>query len=248
MRALIASILRHWPALAFVTSAAMLAIAHAFETFGHLAPCELCLYERQVYWVALPIAALAFIASQGVSPKVFTPWIGGLLALIFLIGLASLSFHMFATVGTEILDVLFIALFIYFFVGCFFCHHFGWPWWTAVLTLPGFLAFSKLVEMPFAANALNGSVGYLPPIAALLLMALFLLITKRSGGGKLAAAAVIFLISLTLRTMDQAWCLSLPIGTHWLWHCLNAATLALVTLSFDRPVATTAASTSGAWN
>ena len=36
MRALIASILRHWPALAFVTSVAMLAIAHAFETFGQL--------------------------------------------------------------------------------------------------------------------------------------------------------------------------------------------------------------------
>jgi disulfide bond formation protein DsbB len=93
MRALIATILRHWPALAFVTSAAMLVIAHAFETFGHLAPCELCLYERQVYWVALPVAALAFIASQGVSPKVFTPWIGGLLALIFLTGAGIAIYH-----------------------------------------------------------------------------------------------------------------------------------------------------------
>jgi disulfide bond formation protein DsbB len=93
MRAFIASILRHWPALAFVTSAAMLAIAHAFQTFGHLAPCTLCLYERQVYWVALPIAALAFIASQGVSPKVFTPWIGGLLALIFLTGAGIAIYH-----------------------------------------------------------------------------------------------------------------------------------------------------------
>ena len=64
MRAFIASILRHWPALAFVTSAAMLAIAHAFETLGHLAPCTLCLYERQVYWLALPVAALAFIATE----------------------------------------------------------------------------------------------------------------------------------------------------------------------------------------
>ena len=93
MRALIASILRHWPALAFVTSVAMLAIAHAFETFGHLAPCTLCLYERQAYWLALPIAALAFIAGQGVIPRVFTPWIGGLLALIFLIGGGIAVYH-----------------------------------------------------------------------------------------------------------------------------------------------------------
>ncbi|HEX4199118.1 MAG TPA: disulfide bond formation protein B [Caulobacteraceae bacterium] len=93
MRALIATILRHWPALAFVTSAAMLAIAHAFETFGHLAPCTLCLYERQVYWVALPVAAIAFIAAQGVTPRVLTPWIGWALTLVFAVGAGIAIYH-----------------------------------------------------------------------------------------------------------------------------------------------------------
>ena len=203
---------------------------------------------------AEPLNALSNLAFLGASVWLLlrpgaqgSPWYGRVLAaMIFLIGLASLSFHLFATFGTEMLDVLSIGLFIYFFVACFFCHSFGWPWWSAVLTLPGFAGFSKLVEMQFPAGALNGSVSYLPPIVALLLMALFLLATKRAGGGKLAAASAIFLVSLTLRTMDQAWCLSLPIGTHWLWHCLNAATLTLVTLSFDRPIATTSASTTGA--
>ena len=195
--------------------------------------------------LAEPLNALSNLAFLGASLWLLlrpgaggSPWYGRVLAaLIFLIGLGSLSFHLFATFGTEILDVLFIGLFIYFFVACFFRHFPGWPWWSALLTLPGFVGFSKLVEMPFARDALNGSVGYLPPIAALLLMALYLLATRRAGSGKLAVAAVIFLVSLTLRTMDQAWCPSLPIGTHWLWHCLNAVTLALVTLSFDRPAA-----------
>lgn len=194
---------------------------------------------------AEPLNALSNLAFLGASVWLLlrpgasdSPWYGRVLAaLIFLIGLGSLSFHLFATFGTEILDVLSIGLFIYFFIACFFRHFPGWPWWSVLLTLPGFAGFSKLVEMPFAKDALNGSVGYLPPIAALLLMALYLLATKRAGSGKLAAAAVIFLVSLTLRTMDQAWCLSLPIGTHWLWHCLNALTLTLVTLSFDRPAA-----------
>jgi disulfide bond formation protein DsbB len=93
MRALIATILRHWPALAFVTSAAMLAIAHAFETFGHLAPCTLCLYERQVYWLALPAAAAAFIAAQGVTPRVLTPWIGWVLTLVFAVGAGIAIYH-----------------------------------------------------------------------------------------------------------------------------------------------------------
>lgn len=194
---------------------------------------------------AEPLNALSNLAFLGASLWLLlrpgadgSPWYGRVLAaLIFLIGLGSLSFHLFATFGTEILDVLFIGLFIYFFVACFFRHFLGWPWWSVLLVLPGFIGFSKLVEMPFAKDALNGSVGYLPPIAALLLMALYLLATRKAGSGKLTAAAVIFLISLTLRTMDQAWCPSLPIGTHWLWHCLNALTLALATLSFDRPAA-----------
>jgi disulfide bond formation protein DsbB len=50
---------RHWPWMALLACAAMLAIAHAFETFGHLAPCELCLKERQIYWLAGTIAAVA---------------------------------------------------------------------------------------------------------------------------------------------------------------------------------------------
>jgi disulfide bond formation protein DsbB len=56
-------IFRHWPIFAFAASAAMLAIAHAFQTFGHLAPCHLCLKQREVYWAALAISAIAVIGS-----------------------------------------------------------------------------------------------------------------------------------------------------------------------------------------
>ena len=45
-----------WPVLAFVACAFMLGAAHAFETFGKLAPCLLCLKEREVYWVTGTIA------------------------------------------------------------------------------------------------------------------------------------------------------------------------------------------------
>lgn len=47
--------------MALLASAAMLAIAHAFETFGHLAPCTLCLREREIYWAALAIAGVATV-------------------------------------------------------------------------------------------------------------------------------------------------------------------------------------------
>ena len=52
---------RHWPWVALLASAALLGIAHAFETFGHLAPCELCLKQRELYWLAAGIAGLELI-------------------------------------------------------------------------------------------------------------------------------------------------------------------------------------------
>ncbi len=47
-----------WPWIALLVSALMLAIAHAFETFGHLQPCTLCLRQREVYWEVMGIAAI----------------------------------------------------------------------------------------------------------------------------------------------------------------------------------------------
>ena len=35
----------------------MLATAHAFERFAYLAPCQLCLRQREVYWAAVAMAA-----------------------------------------------------------------------------------------------------------------------------------------------------------------------------------------------
>ncbi len=39
-----------WLLWAAGLSAVMLAVAHGFETFGHLPPCELCLHQREGYW------------------------------------------------------------------------------------------------------------------------------------------------------------------------------------------------------
>jgi disulfide bond formation protein DsbB len=86
-------LLRRWPLAAFVVSATMLAIAHAFETFGHLAPCHLCLKQREVYWVALAVSGAA-------SLLLATPWrgpirraAGVLLALVFAYGVYLAAWH-----------------------------------------------------------------------------------------------------------------------------------------------------------
>jgi disulfide bond formation protein DsbB len=86
-------ILKRWPFFAFAISAAMLAIAHAFETFGRLPPCHLCLQQRQAYWDALFVSAIAVIV-QIVRPSALTPRIAGLaLAGVFGYGAYLAGFH-----------------------------------------------------------------------------------------------------------------------------------------------------------
>lgn len=92
MRSLWKFLLDHWPLSAACASAAMLAVAHAFETFGHLAPCELCLKQRDVYWIALSIGVIGFVLGY-----VRVAWARRtadvLLALIFLAGMGIAAYH-----------------------------------------------------------------------------------------------------------------------------------------------------------
>ncbi|MEZ5996249.1 MAG: disulfide bond formation protein B [Hyphomonadaceae bacterium] len=52
-----------WPALTLLASGALLAGAHAFETFGGLTPCLLCLKQREFHWgvVGVSVAALIIV-------------------------------------------------------------------------------------------------------------------------------------------------------------------------------------------
>jgi disulfide bond formation protein DsbB len=86
-------LLRTWPVWALLASAAMLAIAHAFQTFGGLSPCTLCLQQRDVYWTALAVAALALVAARTPARAWLSPLFGLLLAGVFAAGAAIAARH-----------------------------------------------------------------------------------------------------------------------------------------------------------
>ena len=86
-------VLRRWPLFALAISAAMLGVAHAFQTFGGLAPCHLCLEQREVYWWAMAVAAVA-VAAALVRRAAPIPRIASLvLAGIFAYGTYLAVFH-----------------------------------------------------------------------------------------------------------------------------------------------------------
>ncbi len=72
-------------------AAAMLAIAHAFQTFGHLPPCELCLSQRDGYWAALWIGLIGLVASRiwRRAPSLFAVVLG----LVFLAEAMLAAYH-----------------------------------------------------------------------------------------------------------------------------------------------------------
>lgn len=81
----------YWPLLAAVAAAFMLAVAHAFETFGGYPPCELCLKQREVYWLIAWAGALLFVAVL-IRPYLLRP-VCILLAALFLAECALAAYH-----------------------------------------------------------------------------------------------------------------------------------------------------------
>jgi disulfide bond formation protein DsbB len=85
--------LDRWRLCALVAAAAMLAIAHAFETFGGYAPCTLCLKQREVYWAILGLSAVFMVVIRlpgGPRWRAATCWV---LGLAFLVGCGIAVYH-----------------------------------------------------------------------------------------------------------------------------------------------------------
>jgi len=95
MRGLYRLLTRWWTAFALAASLALLGAAHAFERFGDLAPCNLCLKQREVYWGAVAIALVAtlwHVISRGSRG---TPRIAAcLLAVVYTTGAITAVVHM----------------------------------------------------------------------------------------------------------------------------------------------------------
>lgn len=147
-----------------------------------------------------------------------------LAVLIGLVFLGSTAFHTTATGWGAAADTGFIAVFLLYYVVLAAHVFFGVPWRLAWLAAPSFLVLAV------AASAVAGGVGMYA--SALVVLVGFAVLRPR--GRWFAAAAVVFAVSLTLRTLDEPLCAAVPVGTHFLWHVLNAVTLFLVSVAAVR--------------
>lgn len=149
----------------------------------------------------------------------------GLLALLLAIFVGSSAFHTLATRQALLADVIPISLFQLVFLASYlgFVARVKLPWLVAIITL--FLVSAPLAEqLPVD---LNGSNGYLPPLVFVGGLAVYHYHSRQPAPWALAGAWALFAVSVTLRTLDNAWCSVWPMGTHFLWHILNGAVLYL---------------------
>ena len=172
------------------------------------------------------LAALLLWRRQGRRDKVVLV----LILLVFAIGIGSFLFHTMPNGWTVMADVVPIQLFAFGYFAFALRRYFGA---SALVTAAGTLAFFGLaLALSYAGRALlpppaSGSAGYAAFFLGLIGMAAALprqpaLSLQRKF---LALAGIAFAVSLTMRSIDFAVCVGLPLGTHWLWHLLNALVL-----------------------
>lgn len=174
------------------------------------------------HWAAIPKAT----AGRGLFEL-------GLVIIVAIIGIGSFLFHTYATRWAAMADVLPITVFMLAYLGYAlrrFCYA---PWWGVALGLAVFVfALTQAREIRCDGGpCFNGSVGYFPAFIALILIGSWLVVRAHPAGGSLIAAGLIFAVSLTFRSLDQALCPWTringldPIGLHFMWHVLNGTLL-----------------------
>lgn len=176
---------------------------------------------------------------QSMPPETLA--LASMIALVALIGLGSLVFHVTATRWAQIADVApitaFMVLYLAFALRALLCLR--WPWVAL-----GTAAFAAALGLAVAACSpsegdmrlacLNGGAAYVPALLALAGVGGVLGMRGHAAGPRLLSAAAVFLVSLVMRTADLALCpatglvFARPPGLHFLWHILNAVALHLL--------------------
>jgi Ceramidase len=170
------------------------------------------------------------------------PWPQGLLILgVALVGLGSFLFHTHANAWSSLADIIPIGMLMLGMLVFILRNFLEAPRLVSMAGLTAFIgamAFAMQVRCG-GGECLNGSVGYLPALAGLAIIGAIMGVRRHPAAWYILGAAGVFAVSLVLRTFDRGMCSTIgladhPIGTHFLWHSLNAAMLYLLLIATVR--------------
>jgi Ceramidase len=193
------------------------------------------------FW-AEPLNALSNGAFIGAAAYAFVLWRRAgakdraalwLIAITAAVGIGSFLFHTFANRWSLLADVLPIAVFIYGYFLLAMRRHVRFRPVSSILATGLFVLFNTVFTSLwvglFPGMTFNGSVGYIPAILALLAVGIACLWANALAAGRaLLLSAGLFAVSLFFRSIDNAICPGVPVGTHFIWHALNALVLLIL--------------------
>ncbi|MEM0944761.1 MAG: hypothetical protein AAGI70_12545, partial [Pseudomonadota bacterium] len=160
-----------------------------------------------------------------------------LAGLTCVIGVGSFLFHTYATRWAALADVAPIGLFILTFFPIAMNRFGGFGWGKALLLMVGY--FIALFAMAYVlrvtvAPLVGGSYAYMPAMIALFVVGYWFHTRPHPAGQWLMGVGALFAVSLTFRAIDIPLCNSIPLGTHFMWHILNALVLGGLVMAIIR--------------
>jgi hypothetical protein len=182
------------------------------------------------YW-AEPVNAvtnMAFVVAAALMWRrtAGLPLARAMVLVLGAIGVGSYLFHTHANRATGLMDVIPIVLFILLYVFAASRDFLGLTPWRAGLVTAAFLPYAAAtIPLWSMIPGLGSSAGYAPVPVLILAYAWLLRRHAPATARGLAAGAAILVLSLVFRTLDEPLCAVWPIGTHFLWHLLNAVML-----------------------
>ena len=152
-----------------------------------------------------------------------------LLCLMVSLGVGSGLFHTIPNSLTIVLDELPIA---------FTVLHIAWLYCRRIIGLSAIVSGGILAAAMFGAYTgmqipyvLNGSLMYVTVLILVASLGMVHRLQDRREPYSFLAAAGVFVVALFFRTIDNATCSVFPLGTHFMWHILDAIALYLATLA-----------------
>lgn len=180
----------------------------------------------------LVAAALVFILARkqvGTGPLAYDVWF--LWGMIGVIGVGSFLFHTFATSWALLADVIPIFIYKISFLALYARRVMKVSQFRVLMLMLGFIVLGQ-TTYALPKEWLNGSLGYAPALIFLLGYATYHYYARRVEPWLLYTAALIFVVSLTFRSVDMMVCDMAPIGVHYMWHVLNAVVLYLTARAY----------------
>jgi len=171
---------------------------------------------------------LAFVlAALYVWPRTrHNPLARAMTVVLMLIGVGSFAFHTTATRWGALADTAPILGFILLYIFAATRDFFGLtPLKTGLVTLL-FFPFAAATVPLFAKLGLGSSSAYAPVPMLIFIYAYLLKSTAPKTARGLAVGAGLLCLSIGFRMLDDPICALWPMGTHFLWHLLNAVVLA----------------------